>query len=73
MVTARAPQVEVFQRIAAAHGITGATIDTMISGSVAVRQEISNAADITGVEIHKLGTVNSPYGPRGPDEGITPP
>jgi hypothetical protein len=47
--------VEVFQRIAAAHGITGATIDTMISGTVAVRQEITDAADVTGVEIRKLG------------------
>jgi hypothetical protein len=55
MITALGPQVEVFQRVAAAHGITGATIDKMISGSVAVRQEIADAADVTGVKIRKLG------------------
>lgn len=55
IVTALGPKVEVFQHIAAAHRITGATIGTMISGSVAVRQEITDAEDVTGVEVRKLG------------------
>ena len=55
MVTDLGPRVEVFQRIAAAHGITGAKIDAMNSGSVHVRQDISGADDGTGVEIREIG------------------
>jgi hypothetical protein len=55
MITGLGPQVEVFQRIATAHGITGAKIDEMTSGNVHVRQDISDANDVTGVDIRKLG------------------
>jgi hypothetical protein len=55
MLTELGPQVEVFQHIATAHGITGAKIEEMVSGNLHVRQDIADADDVTGVEIRKLG------------------
>jgi hypothetical protein len=49
------PQVEVFQAIASAHGITGAKIKAMTSGRVQVDQRIQDAGDVKGVDIERLG------------------
>lgn len=60
------PQVEVFQSISKAHGITGAKVKQMLSGRVSVRQVINHASDVTGAEIDELGRVSPPK-PTGPD------
>jgi hypothetical protein len=49
------PQVEVFQTIAEAHGITGAKFDAIVSGRVRVDQRIDHASDVVGVEIKRMG------------------
>lgn len=49
------PQVDVFQSVAAAHGITGARVSEMLRGSVRVTQDITRASDVTGVDITRLG------------------
>jgi len=49
------PHVEVFQKVAEAHGITGAKVEEMLAGSVRVRQEIERASNVTGAEIKQLG------------------
>jgi hypothetical protein len=54
-VKATGPQVEVFQTIAEAHGITGAKIQEMLGGQVRVTQNVRNASDVTGVDIGHLG------------------
>lgn len=55
MMTQAGPQVEVFQTVAAAHGITGAKIEEMLRGRVYVEQNVQNASDVTGVDIKRLG------------------
>jgi hypothetical protein len=55
MLASAGPQVDVFQSIASAHGITGARIGEMISGRAHVQQHIENASDITGVDITRMG------------------
>jgi hypothetical protein len=50
------PQVEVFQTIAEAHGITGAKVDEIIRGRVHVDQRVDNASDVVGVEIKRMGS-----------------
>jgi hypothetical protein len=55
VVAQAGPQVEVFQTIAAAHGITGAKVEEMMGGRLHVDQKIQNASDVTGAEIKKLG------------------
>lgn len=50
------PQVEVYQKIAAAHGVTGAKVEQMMGGRLQVDQEVQNASDITGVDIKRMGS-----------------
>jgi hypothetical protein len=54
MMEAAGPQVDVFQRIAHANGITGAEVEEMLGGRLNVKQEIENAEDVTGVKIKRL-------------------
>lgn len=49
------PQIEVFQSISKAHGITGTTVGEMIRGRIYVRQDINDASDVTGADIKRLG------------------
>lgn len=49
------PQVEVFQDIAWAHGITGARIEKLLGGQVRVDQKIEEASDAIGVDIKTMG------------------
>jgi hypothetical protein len=55
MMAQAGPQVEVFQTIAAAHGITGAKVEEMMSGRLNVVQDVQNASDVTGAEIKRMG------------------
>ncbi len=50
------PQVEVFQTIAEAHGITGAKIEELMGGRVHVDQRVDHASDVVGVEIKRMGS-----------------
>lgn len=49
------PQVDVFQSIAEAHGITGARVEEFVQGRVHVDQRIDRAAEVTGVDIKRMG------------------
>jgi hypothetical protein len=49
------PEVNVFQTIAEAHGITGAKIETLVRGRVTVDQRIDHASDVTGADIKRMG------------------
>jgi hypothetical protein len=60
------PQVDVFQSISKAHGVTGAKVKHMLSGRLNVGQVINDASDVTGVEIDELGRLSPPK-PTGPD------
>ena len=55
LVTGMGPQVEVFQKIAQANGVTGARIEELVRGHVHVGQEIDEAQNVTGVEINRMG------------------
>ncbi|MBO0906688.1 hypothetical protein [Arthrobacter sunyaminii] len=48
-------QIEVFQTIARAHGITGAKVEELLRGSVNVHQRIDDASDVVGVDVKKMG------------------
>lgn len=56
-VDALGPQVEVFQTIAEANGITGAKIEELVRGRVHVDQRIEHASDVTGVDIKRMGAL----------------
>jgi hypothetical protein len=56
MLGGMGPQVEVFQTIAEAHGITGAKIEELVSGRVHVDQRVDHASDIVGVDIKRMGS-----------------
>ena len=55
LVTGMGPQVEVFQKIAQANGVTGARIEELVRGHVHVVQEMDKAENVTGAEIKRLG------------------
>lgn len=55
LVTRLGPQVEVFQKIAQANGVTGARIEELVRGHVHVVQEMDKAENVTGAEIKRLG------------------
>ena len=55
LLTEISPQVEVFQKIAAANGVTGARIEELVRGHVRVEQQIDTAENVTGAEIKRLG------------------
>ena len=55
LVAGMGPQVEVFQKIAKANGVTGARIEELVRGHVHVGQEIDEAENVTGVEINRMG------------------
>lgn len=56
MMEQAGPQVEVFQTIAAAHGITGARVAEMMGGRLHVEQDIKDgSSDVTGVDITRMG------------------
>jgi hypothetical protein len=55
MMEQAGPRVEVFQTIAAAHGITGARVGEMLAGRLHVEQDITDASDVTGADITRLG------------------
>lgn len=55
MIAQTGPQVEVFQTVAAAHGITGAKVEEMVRGRLYVEQNVQNASDVTGVDIKRMG------------------
>jgi hypothetical protein len=54
LVEEAGPQAEVFQKIASAHGVTGAQVAELSRGRLHVVQEIENATDVTGVEIERM-------------------
>jgi hypothetical protein len=49
------PQVKVFQDIATANGVTGATVTEMQGGTVSVEQKINSATNVTGAQIGRMG------------------
>jgi hypothetical protein len=49
------PHVRVIQDIEVAHGVTGARIGELISGSVDVTQQMKHAKDATGVTLDRMG------------------
>jgi len=55
LVTGMGPQVEVFQKIAKANGVTGARIEELVRGHVHVKQEMDTAENVTGAEIKRVG------------------
>jgi hypothetical protein len=55
MMEQAGPQVEVFQKLAEAKGITGARVAKMVSGRLNVKQEIEHGKNIVGVDIDQLG------------------
>ena len=55
MLEESGPEVDVFQKVAAARGITGAKVGEMIRGRLHVEQEVQDATDVTGVDIDRLG------------------
>jgi hypothetical protein len=55
LVTGMGPQVEVFQKIAQANGVTGARIEELVRGHVRVEQQMDTAENVTGAEIKRLG------------------
>jgi hypothetical protein len=55
LLTGLGPQVEVFQTIATANGVTGARIEELIRGNVHVEQRIGSAENVVGVEIKRQG------------------
>jgi hypothetical protein len=50
------PQVEVFQTIAEAHGITGTKIEELVRGRVHVDQRVDHASDVVGADIKRMGS-----------------
>ena len=55
VITGMGPQVEVFQKIAKANGVTGARIEELIRGDVHIEQQMDTAENVTGAEIKRLG------------------
>jgi hypothetical protein len=55
LVAGLGPQVEVFQKIAQANGVTGAKIEELVRGDVHVEQQMGTAENVTGAEIKRLG------------------
>lgn len=55
LVNGIGPQVEVFQEIAQAKGVTGARIEELVRGHVHVGQKMDQAENVTGAEIKRLG------------------
>ena len=55
LITGMGPQVEVFQKIAQANGVTGARIEELVRGHVHVEQQMDTAENVTGAEIKRLG------------------
>jgi hypothetical protein len=55
LVTGMGPQVEVFQKIAQANGVTGARIEELVRGHVRIEQQMDTAENVTGAEIKRLG------------------
>lgn len=56
MMEQAGPRVEVFQTIAAAHGVTGARVADMVGGHLRVDQDITDASsDVTGADITRMG------------------
>jgi hypothetical protein len=56
MMEQAGPRVEVFQTIAAAHGITGARVGQMLGGQLRVQQDIKDASTyVTGADITRMG------------------
>jgi hypothetical protein len=49
------PQVDVFQEIAKANGITGSRVAKMLSGNVNVKQKIKHGKNVKGVGIKQMG------------------
>ena len=55
LLTGMGPQVEVFQKIARANGVTGARIEELVRGRVRVEQQMDTAEDVIGADIKRLG------------------
>jgi hypothetical protein len=55
LVEGAGPQIEVFQRLAEAHGVTGARVEEAVGGSLRVTQNIEHALDVTGADIKRMG------------------
>ncbi len=55
LVTGMGPQVEVFQNIAKANGVTGARIEELVRGHVHVQQKMDTAENVIGADIKRLG------------------
>jgi hypothetical protein len=55
LVTGMGPQVEVFQKIARANGVTGARIEELVRGQVHVQQQMDTAENVVGADIKRLG------------------
>jgi hypothetical protein len=55
LVAGMGPQVEVFQKIAQANGVTGARIEELVRGHVHVEQQMDKAENVTGADIKRIG------------------
>lgn len=49
------PSVEVVQNMEIAHGVTGADIGELVTGTVRVQQTIGDAVNVTGFKANKVG------------------
>jgi hypothetical protein len=55
LLSGMGPQVEVFQKIAKANGVTGVRIEELMRGQVRVEQQMDTAENVIGADIKRLG------------------